>query len=187
MEKQADLGGLSREEQFCIGNSSDTFEEGLRDKIKSAPLLNWLDLDRLFDFMFSKETCGIRQVGRYHFMKNARLLVQTLFEISFEPLKRLGKNNLEIHLFAGLSVGLGGGCYIDVCYILRTLAEMYGWELTIFGYIFLLDVVLNKIGNRLNGEKIALRYSNLILMPHWKNWTITWTCPLPMIDLPIST
>lgn len=51
---------------------------------------------------------------------------------------------VNIHIFSGLSGGTGAGCFLDVCYMVKNVANSVG-GITTFGYFFLPDVNLEKI------------------------------------------
>lgn len=87
---------------------------------------------------------GIRQVGRFMMMDRSEdFLVRVGQEIQ-RAKEGLVDPRLNIHIFSGLSGGTGSGCFLDVCYMVRSVMASVGSG-TIFGYFFLPDVNLAKI------------------------------------------
>lgn len=87
---------------------------------------------------------GIRQVGRFMMMDRSAAFMNRLEQEINMAKSGLGSPNLNIHIFAGLSGGTGSGCFLDVCYMVRHVANKLG-AATIYGYFFLPDVNLSKI------------------------------------------
>ena len=93
---------------------------------------------------------GVRQVGRFMMMdRSIDFKARILQEINLAKEYDAGKmepaiNSVHVHVFTGLSGGTGSGCFLDVCYMLKSLAAEIG-GVTIFGYFFLPDVNLAKV------------------------------------------
>ncbi len=86
---------------------------------------------------------GIRQVGRYMLMdKSQKFLSQVQQEIE-KAKQGLVNPRVNVHIFSGLGGGTGSGCFLDVCYMVRSIIRKIGG--TVFGYCFLPDVNLSRI------------------------------------------
>lgn len=87
---------------------------------------------------------GLRQVGRFMMMDRSEDFLVRIGQEIQRAKEGLVNPRLNIHIFAGLSGGTGSGCFLDVCYMVRSVVEKTGSG-TIFGYFFLPDVNLAKI------------------------------------------
>ena len=87
---------------------------------------------------------GIRQVGRFMLMdRSSQFLAKLQAEINSAK-NGLQSPTVNVHIFAGISGGTGAGTFLDVCYMVRHIANKVG-GITIFGYFFLPDVNLSRI------------------------------------------
>ena len=104
--------------------------------------LRWEDIDA--PNLTTAGAGGIRQVGRFMMMdKSAAFMSRVEQEINAAK-SGLTNPTVNVHIFAGLSGGTGAGCFLDVCYMVRHIANKIG-AVTIFGYFFLPDVNLSVI------------------------------------------
>lgn len=87
---------------------------------------------------------GIRQVGRYMMMDKSKSFMNRLEKEINAAKAGLSAPTVNVHIFSGLSGGTGAGCFLDVCYMVRHIANRVG-GITIFGYFFLPDVNLSRI------------------------------------------
>ena len=87
---------------------------------------------------------GIRQVGRFMMMDKSDMFMSTVESTIKNAKSGLEKATVNVHIFAGISGGTGAGSFLDVCYMVRHVAEQIG-GVTIFGYFFLPDVNLSRI------------------------------------------
>lgn len=85
---------------------------------------------------------GIRQIGRYMMMNHSTSFMAKVKQELNSAKMGLQNPNVNIHIFSGLSGGTGSGCFLDVCYMIRSIIEE---NVTMFGYFFLPDVSLSKI------------------------------------------
>ncbi|MBR6825609.1 MAG: hypothetical protein IKM59_03575 [Oscillospiraceae bacterium] len=118
--------------------------ERLRDKksIKEDPRLNWMDIDNIHESIFlHNDFVVFRQLARYLLISKMDALEEVLVRKCTAALEAGGVACLEIHIITGLSGGTGGGCYLDLCYILQEICRRRGWNCIISGYFFLPDVV----------------------------------------------
>lgn len=106
---------------------------------KELEWLRWRDIDK--PNLSKAGAGGIRQVGRFMMMDKSKEFMARL-EVEVNKAKKdLSSPTVNVHIFAGLSGGTGSGCFLDVCYMVRQLANSVG-GITIFGYFFLPDVNL---------------------------------------------
>lgn len=87
---------------------------------------------------------GIRQIGRFMMMDKSDLFMTRVSQEIDAAKSGLSTPTVNVHIFSGLSGGTGAGCFLDVCYMVRSIAEKVG-GVTIFGYFFLPDVNLSRI------------------------------------------
>ena len=87
---------------------------------------------------------GIRQVGRYMMMDKSKSFMNRVEQEINAAKAGLNSPTVNVHIFSGLSGGTGSGCFLDVCYMVRHIANKVG-GVTIFGYFFLPDVNLSRI------------------------------------------
>ncbi|MBR3224462.1 MAG: hypothetical protein IKF78_03980 [Atopobiaceae bacterium] len=145
-EGRADsLLALSDTEYFSIANGH--VKRDLSNKLALADLreLNWL---RYEDIKAGDLTVagagGIRQVGRYMLMTKSNRFANRIEQEINAAKSGLTNPTVYVHIFSGLSGGTGSGTFLDVCYIVRHIAQKVG-NVTIFGYFFLPDVNLSRI------------------------------------------
>ena len=98
---------------------------------------------------------GIRQVGRFMMMDKSDMFMSTVESTIKNAKSGLEKATVNVHIFAGISGGTGAGSFLDVCYMVRHVAEQIG-GVTIFGYFFLPNVNLSRIpeGDNLTREYV---------------------------------
>lgn len=87
---------------------------------------------------------GIRQAGRYLLFGES--VFEQLENVLRNKLEKLNKQindpikeQLIVYIFAGISGGTGSGTVIDIPYIIREICKKNGWNVKIYGYIFLPD------------------------------------------------
>lgn len=114
-----------------------------KDAIYKNPLLNWLEIDKIFTVLSPVRLDGIRQIGRYLLISSAAALKSKIEEKCAAALRGMDSPSLDIYIFAGLSGGTGSGCFLDTCYIVRKVLEDNDWTASanIMGFFFLPDVV----------------------------------------------
>lgn len=87
---------------------------------------------------------GIRQVGRFMMMDRSAAFMSRVEQEINAAKAGLSLPTVNVHIFSGLSGGTGAGCFLDVCYMVRHIANKIG-AVTIYGYFFLPDVNLSAI------------------------------------------
>ena len=118
-----------------------------RNEIKLKPELDWLDKDIIAGDLPEMGTGGLRQIGRFLFMERSDVFVSRMQELLARAKAEAesGKPVL-IHVFTGLGGGTGSGIFLDVCYLIRHIAENDSrGNVLLSGYFFLPDVNLDKI------------------------------------------
>lgn len=115
-----------------------------RQSVTDDPFLSWMDVDHASLTMAPQSLGGIRQVGRFLLTRHAPALVSRLTGLIMDALNHVGTQDMDIFVLAGLGGGTGSGCFLDVCYLLRHIAQVHGIQLTIHGYFFLPEVVGSK-------------------------------------------
>ena len=95
-----------------------------RNEIKLKPELDWLDKDIIAGDLPEMGTGGLRQIGRFLFMERSDVFVSRMQELLARAKAEAesGKPVL-IHVFTGLGGGTGSGIFLDVCYLIRHIAE----------------------------------------------------------------
>ncbi len=102
---------------------------------------------------------GIRQLGRYMIINEASLIYNRLKSEITTAINGIGSADLNIHILTGISGGMGSGCFLDTCYILRkVLSDMAIGAATVFGYVFLPDVITTIPAIASDPNKIAGNY-----------------------------
>lgn len=131
-------------EFFSIANPKVGQAFKSRAALERRAEIQWLNYDKIQAPALSDAGAGgIRQVGRYMLMdKSQRFLSQVEEEIN-RAKAGLVNPRVNVHIFAGLSGGTGSGCFLDVCYMVRSIIQEIGGS--IFGYFFLPDVNLSRI------------------------------------------
>lgn len=151
-EKQADetkkadaIVSLDDTEFFSIANQNVARALQNTLALKQRSELSWLEYEKIeVPNLTDAGAGGHRQVGRFMMMdKSQDFMAKVQQEINAAK-RGLRNPRVNVHIFAGLSGGTGSGCFLDVCYMIRSIAEQIG-GVTIFGYFFLPDVNLSTI------------------------------------------
>lgn len=95
-------------------------------------------------------TLGFRRIGRALLMARSQAFLEQLIQLIRDV--RSGSatySPVHIHVFSGMGGGLGSGVFLDVCYLVQYALQIAGGyeDARIFGYGFLPDVALSKLGN----------------------------------------
>lgn len=146
LEHHTDLADLDvRTEYFDISSPSVRKTFASRELLDGRPEMDWLDYEHITVKEAGADGAGgIRQVGRFLLFQKAASLRTRLTAVINDALTGVQGGELSVHVFSGLSGGTGGGCFIDVCYILRrVLTELGKDNVRICGYFFLPDVNLS--------------------------------------------
>lgn len=139
------LLALDDTEFFSISNSNVNKAFSNSYALKTRPELDWLRWEDIPTPDLGKAGAGgIRQIGRYMMMDKSEQFLNRIEQEINTAKSGLSDPPVNIHIFSGLSGGTGAGCFLDVCYMVRSIANKVG-GVTIFGYFFLPDVNLSKV------------------------------------------
>ncbi len=135
---------LDETEYFSIANAH--VDRALKNKrsIASRKELEWLRYEDINPgVMGDAGAGGVRQVGRFMMMDKANAFMARVENELNAACEGLTHRTVNVHIFAGLGGGTGAGSFLDVCYMVRKVAETFG--ATVYGYFFLPDVNASRI------------------------------------------
>lgn len=113
--------------------------------LKQRAEMSWLEYNRIeVPNLTDAGAGGIRQVGRFMMMDRSQDFMARIEQEIGAAKRGLNNPRVNVHIFAGLSGGTGSGCFLDVCYMVRSISQRIG-GVTVFGYFFLPDVNLSTI------------------------------------------
>lgn len=144
LENRQGLCRLTHQEFFHLSTPDPLMPFKNPALITVDPFLNWMDVEHARPMAASQNQSRIRQMGRFLLTRHAPALENRLLQNIMEALNSIGAHAIDIFVLAGLGGGTGSGCFLDVCYLLRHIAHVYGIQLTIHGYFFLPEVVISK-------------------------------------------
>ena len=128
---------------ICMRN----LEAVLRDRnaILDNPVMSWMEADKMEKLLSPQGTGGVRQVGRFLLLSKADDL-KTQIEQKCRTALQGAAPGIDVYVFAGLSGGTGGGCFIDTCYIIRKVLAELGLthNSALSGFFFLPDVMCSR-------------------------------------------
>ncbi len=143
--KAGALMALDDTEFFSISNSNVKKAFSNIEAMKMRDELSWLRWEDIDVPDLGKAGAGgIRQIGRYMMMDKSKIFMDRVEQEINAAKADLNAPTVNIHIFSGLSGGTGAGCFLDVCYMVRHIANKLG-AVTIFGYFFMPDVNLSVI------------------------------------------
>lgn len=138
---------LDGTEFFSIANKQldRVFNEEGSAALQLRDDLTWLDWEHIpVPNLSDAGAGGIRQIGRFMMMDKSDVFYARLEQEISAAKSELENPRVNIHIFSGLSGGTGSGCFLDVCYMVRSIAARMG-GVTVFGYLFLPDVNLANV------------------------------------------
>ena len=147
IDRMRGMAKLDREREFfSINNPNLAAALRAKDLIKSNASLNWMDIDHIGGPLGIQGSGAIRQVGRYLLISRAGALEKTIESKCRQALEGMNGPDLDVYIFAGISGGTGGGCFLDTCYIVQKALEDMGraQSANVMGFFFLPDVVNSK-------------------------------------------
>ena len=149
-------------EFFSINNPNLATALWEKDLIKGNASLNWMDIDHIGGPLGIQGSGAIRQVGRYLLISRARNLISTIQAKCTQALEGMTNSELDVYIFAGLSGGTGGGCFLDTCYIVQKALEDMGraQSANVMGFFFLPDVITSKPQVASDPTKVNYNNSN---------------------------
>lgn len=143
--KAGSLMALDDTESFPISNPHVKRAFSNPKGLEMREELSWLRWDDIEAPDLGKAGAGgIRQIGRYMMMDKSKAFMSRIEQEINAAKAGLIDPTVNVHIFSGLSGGTGAGCFLDVCYMVRHIANRLG-AVTIFGYFFLPDVNLSVI------------------------------------------
>lgn len=143
--KAGSLMALNDTESFSISNPHVKRAFSNPKALEMRDELTWLRWEDIEAPDLGKAGAGgIRQIGRYMMMDKSKAFMNRVEQEINAAKAGLAEPNVYVHIFSGLSGGTGAGCFLDVCYMVRRIADKIG-AVTIFGYFFLPDVNLSVI------------------------------------------
>ncbi len=154
---------LDRDQDFfSINNPNLTAALRAKDLIKGNASLNWMDIDHIGGLLSTQGAGAIRQVGRYLLISKAGALEKTIESKCRQALEGMNGPNLDVYIFADISGGTGGGCFLDTCYIAQKALENMGMAqfANVMGLFFLPDVVTSKPQVASDPAKVKYNSSN---------------------------
>lgn len=144
-KKANSILSLDDTEFFSIANKHVKSTLGNKLALQQKTELSWLEHERIdAPNLTDAGAGGIRQVGRFMMMDRSEEFASKVEQEISLAKKGLNNPRVNVHIFSGLSGGTGSGCFLDVCYVVRSIAEHIG-GVTIYGYFFLPDVNLSTI------------------------------------------
>ena len=120
--------------------------KGIKNQdLLKLPEFEWFRRENICVTDFGRvEASGIRQISRFMMMNKSDMFMRTVTSTINSAKSGLANATVNVHIFAGISGATGSGSFLDVCYMVRHIAEQIG-GVTIFGYFFLPDVNLSRI------------------------------------------
>lgn len=136
---------LDDAEFFSIGNPNVIKAWGT-PWLENRPELSWLKREQIPISNLSKAGAGgVRQIGRFMMMDQSDSFISRLEQEINVAKSGLDELPVHIHVFSGLSGGTGAGIFLDVCYMIQSIADKIVEGVNTYGYFFLPDVNLSKI------------------------------------------
>ena len=143
--------GLTQAETLNIQNYNynTIFSPNKLDALKEQKELQWMSIDYISQHLpVNPMGTGVyRQFGRWLTITHANDIRRKIKDVICQAC--LGRNgrSLNVHIISGISGGMGGGSFVDVCYITRNVLSDLGFDAAmVFGYFVLPDANISKQG-----------------------------------------
>ena len=170
--------GLTQGETLNIQNYNynTIFAPNKLDALKSQKELQWMSVDYMSQHLppHPDGAGAYRQFGRWLTIASANNIKTRIMEVIIQAC--LGRNGgtLDVHIVSGISGGMGGGSFVDVCYITRKVLDDIGFDAAkVFGYFVLPDANISKqgiIGNPVKSAHIQKNgIASLLEIEHLMN------------------
>ena len=176
---------LTYEERLNIQNYNyhSIFSPNKLDALKNKKELQWMSIDYISQHLppDSNGADAYRQFGRWLTISRANEIRMRIAEVITQAC--LGRNggSLNVHIISGISGGMGGGSFVDVCYITKKVLHDLGLDATkVFGYFVLPDAVISKediskdpvsiASNEKNGMASLLEIEHLMNLEDSNEW-----------------
>ena len=177
--------GLSCEERLDIHNDNykTIFNPYNLDVLKNKKELQWMSIDYISQHLppNPRGAGAYRQFGRWLTIASANNIETRITDVINQACTELDGWNLNVHIISGISGGMGGGSFVDVCYITRKVINDLGLHAAkIFGYFVLPDAVISKgsiiespvsiASNERNGLASLLEIEHLMNLRDSNEW-----------------
>lgn len=132
-----------------------------KEDMLRKPQFQWLEADDIRIPESLHGAGGVRQLGRYMVINSAQSVYTKIKTNIANAISERKSGDLVIHIMAGISGGMGSGCFLDVCYIVRkVLQDLAVGGAVVFGYFFLPDVITTIPVIAADNNKITANYRN---------------------------
>ena len=177
--------GLTQGETLNIQNYNynTIFAPDKINALKNQKELQWMSIDYISKHLppHPDGAGAYRQFGRWLTIASANNIKMKINQVITQAC--LGRNGgaLNVHIVSGISGGMGGGSFADVCYITRKVLDDLGfYAAKVFGYFVLPDANISKqgiIGNPVksahiqkNGIAALLEIEHLMNLKDSNEW-----------------
>ena len=179
---QIDLrnSSLTSEELFNV-NCPDIFVP--IHALKEQKELQWMSIDYISQHLPVNPmgTAAYRQFGRYLTIARANDIRVRIRQVIMQACSGFKGRELNVHIISGISGGMGGGSFVDVCYITKSIISESGFSsANVFGYFVLPDAIISKQGiignltktnnNKKNGIASLLEIEHLMNLKDSNEW-----------------
>ena len=176
---------LTYEERLDVHNDNyeAIFDPYNLDDLKNTKELQWMSIDYISQHLPPNPmgTGAYRQFGRWLTIASANNIEMRIAEVINQACTGLEGGELNVHIISGISGGMGGGSFADVCYITRKVLDDLGFNAAkVFGYFVLPDAVISKDGiirnpvvtasNEKNGIASLLEIEHLMNLKDSNEW-----------------
>ena len=177
--------GLSQGETLNIQNYhyNDIFQPQKLHELKLHKELQWMSIDFISQHLPPdfNGAGAYRQFGRWLTITRANDIRMKISQVIKQAC--LGRNggSLNVHIISGISGGMGGGSFVDVCYITRKVISDLAYSgAKVFGYFVLPDAIISKeeisidpvsiASNEKNGMASLLEIEHLMNLKDSNEW-----------------
>ena len=177
--------GLENGERLNIQNYN--FKLGFKpktlDELKRQKELQWMSIDYMAQHFppAPDGTGAYRQFGRWLTINSASAIKSKITQVITQACTGRIGGNLNVHIVAGISGGMGSGSFMDICYIVREVIDGLGFNAAnVFGYFVLPDAIISKPGilgdpvrtsaNQRNGMAALLEIEHLMNLEDSNEW-----------------
>ena len=180
-----EVSGLTQAETLNIQNYNydHIFAPSNLDALKNQKELQWMSIDYISKRLppHPDGAGAYRQFGRWLTVASANNIKTKITEVINQVRLSGDERYLNIHIISGISGGVGGGSFVDVCYITRKVLNDLGlYDAKVLGYFVLPDVFISKDGiignpisiasNEKNGIASLLEIEHLMNLKDSSEW-----------------
>ena len=177
--------GLENGERLNIQNYN--FKLGFKpktlDELKRQKELQWMSIDYMAQHFppAPDGTGAYRQFGRWLTINSSNTIKARITQVIAQACTGRIGGNLNVHIVAGISGGMGSGSFVDICYIVREVIDGLGFNAAnVLGYFVLPDAIISKPGilgdpvrtsaNQRNGMAALLEIEHLMNLEDSNEW-----------------